>query len=241
MRALAFSRTSVRCAIKLSNASLCISLTSCCVVESSTVHSLHSFPVLWDRGCGCHCLLPTYCCLMHHRTQGFKQRLLVSHGLQLTGLRWEVLFQSFRYWVCKNGQRSVVTPLVPGVYIAFRSSLAEHRASKPCLSSFPVYWLSGAILSFLSSNVKVPHRFLCLDVPRQWHYFDRLLEHLGGGLIDFWRWVLMVFSPVPLSVCPLCLLIHECVSKLPCYSSEDFLPPCILYHDGLDHQIMVPN
>lgn len=156
MRELDFSRTSVRCAIKLSNASLCISLTSCCVVESTIAYSLHSFPVLWGRGCGCQCLLPTYCCLMHPRTQGFKQRLLTSHGLQLTGLRWEDLFQSFRYWVCKNGQRSVVTPLVPGVYIAFRSSLAEYRASKPCLSSFPLYWLSGAILSFLSSNVKVP-------------------------------------------------------------------------------------
>lgn len=178
---------------------------------------------------------------MHHRTQGFKQRLLISHGLQLTGLRWEVLFQSFRYWVCKIGQRSVVTPLVPGVHIAFRSSLAEHRASKPCLSSFPPDWSFGAILSFLSSNVKVPHRFLCLDVPRQWHYFDRLLEHLGGGLTDFWRTALMVFSPVPLPACPLCLLILVCVSELPGYSSEDFLPPCILYHYGLDLQIMVPN
>lgn len=110
---------------------------------------------------------------MHHRTQAFKQRLLISHGPQLIGLRWEVLFQSFRYCICKNGQRTVVTPLVPGVYIAFRSSLAEHRASEPCLSSFPLCLSSGAILSFLSLNVKVLHRFLCQAVGtfRRWPYW----------------------------------------------------------------------
>lgn len=81
----------------------------------------------------------------------------------------------------------MVTPLVPGVYIAFCSSLTEHRISEPCLSSFPLYWSSGAILSFLSSNVKVPTGSFVWMCRRQWHYFDRLLEHLGGGLIDFWR------------------------------------------------------